>query len=174
MSSMVKIGLLILALAGSTGDPGITDEEALTAGRALTAGLGSRLKAALTESGPVSAIEVCSLEAMPLTAEVSAKQGLTITRITDRPRNPINRATDEEAALLTRMREDLASGKLEKAYSLGEVRYLPLTIQPVCLTCHGQVLHPDVTAALEKRYPDDEATGYALDALRGAVRLERP
>ncbi len=151
--------------------PFVSEERALAAGEALMKALGPRLKAAMQESGPVGAIEVCSVEAMPITVRIREEQGLSLTRITDKPRNPANRAGAEETALLKKMRADLAGGGLEKAYALDEAWYLPLTIQPLCLSCHGEHLLPEVVGALDERYPEDRARGYALGELRGAIRV---
>jgi len=167
------ICFLLLSLSAPAGGDGLTDEEALAMGRALVEGLGGRLKAALTEAGPAHAVEVCSLEAVPLTESISREQGVTISRITDRPRNPENRATPEEAALLARMRSDLSTGELAAVYDLADARYLPLRIAPLCLTCHGENLVPEVTTALADRYPEDEAIGYRSEELRGAIRIEK-
>ena len=51
--------------------------------------------------------------------------------------------------------------------------YRPLTIQPVCLACHGDpaTMNPLVLDALETAYPDDHATGYEVGDLRGLVRV---
>jgi len=50
----------------------------------------------------------------------------------------------------------------------------PLGIQEVCLTCHGTSVAPEVTAAIAPKYPDDQATGYALGDLRGIAWVELP
>ena len=47
------------------------------------------------------------------------------------------------------------------------------TALPLCLTCHGAALSPDVEAALAESYPEDHATGYSAGDLRGAFVVER-
>lgn len=47
-------------------------------------------------------------------------------------------------------------------------------LQPMCLTCHGADLAPDVQAAIAERYPDDRATGYRTGELRGVIWAELP
>jgi len=169
----MKPTLLFFLLVAASPGSGISDAEALAAGKTLMEGLGGRLKEALSASGPAGAIEVCSEEAMTITARLSKDQDLSVARITDRPRNPDNRASPEETALLDRMRHDLSTGTLAPIYDLGEARYLPLQIKPLCLTCHGEALLPEVTAMLRDRYPEDEATGYRLEELRGAIRIKK-
>ena len=52
----------------------------------------------------------------------------------------------------------------------------PLTVQPPCLACHGpeEGIAEEVRAALTQRYPHDQAVGYRLGDLRGAVTIKRP
>jgi len=37
--------------------------------------------------------------------------------------------------------------------------------------CHGDNLAPDIAAELNKRYPDDQATGYKAADIRGMVSI---
>ena len=49
-------------------------------------------------------------------------------------------------------------------------------VNPVCLTCHGRPedLAPEVRARLQALYPRDQATGYRLGDVRGAVSVKVP
>jgi hypothetical protein len=49
-----------------------------------------------------------------------------------------------------------------------------ITIKPLCLACHGSDLAPDVAEQIQGMYPDDEATGFELDDLRGVYWVEYP
>ncbi|MCA1791466.1 MAG: DUF3365 domain-containing protein, partial [Thioalkalivibrio sp.] len=40
-----------------------------------------------------------------------------------------------------------------------------------CLTCHGSDVGGDIKHALERLYPDDQATGYAEGDVRGAFTI---
>jgi hypothetical protein len=42
---------------------------------------------------------------------------------------------------------------------------------PVCTTCHGATVAPDVAAAIAARYPEDRATGFSPGDLRGAFSI---
>ena len=56
------------------------------------------------------------------------------------------------------------------------VRYMkPIILQAPCLGCHGPVenIEPEVKAILNNKYPDDKATGYQMDDLRGAVSIQK-
>ncbi len=50
----------------------------------------------------------------------------------------------------------------------------PITIKPLCLACHGDNLAPDVATQIRVMYPEDEATGFKLDDLRGVYWVEYP
>jgi hypothetical protein len=51
--------------------------------------------------------------------------------------------------------------------------YQPMSIQPLCLTCHGPVenIPEKLRSALAAYYPDDRATGYNNGDFRGVVRV---
>jgi hypothetical protein len=50
----------------------------------------------------------------------------------------------------------------------------PIVVQPMCVTCHGADVAPDLRAKIEELYPDDQATGYAAGDLRGIFWAELP
>ena len=81
---------------------GIAKEAAGVAFGELSGALGK----AIAEGGPVRAIPVCSSMAGPLTREVAARQGLEMVRLSDRPRNPAQRAKGEDLAALEAMKEN--------------------------------------------------------------------
>ena len=49
-------------------------------------------------------------------------------------------------------------------------------VQDQCLACHGDPaqMDPEVKALIKSRYPHDQATGYKVGDLRGAVSIKRP
>ncbi|CAM2070417.1 DUF3365 domain-containing protein [Sulfidibacter corallicola] len=151
----------------------ISDKTAEAAAAGLMKQLGGRLKAGLQEGGPAEAIRICNVEAMPITGKVSKEQGLTLSRITDRPRNPKNLATASERDLMDLMRADLEKKALKPLYRLDGAVYKPLLIQPVCLTCHGENLPPQVADKIAESYPVDRAVGYRPGQLRGAIKVAR-
>lgn len=138
----------------------------------LKGALGAALMTQVQQEGAAAAVAFCSLEALPLTSEVSQETGKEVARITDMPRNPSNMADAEGLQVLAQMAADKAAGQLKPHYQKGSVYYFPLTIQPLCLTCHGQDLEPSLVAAIDERYPDDQARGYSLDDLRGAIVIK--
>jgi hypothetical protein len=142
--------------------------------------LGARLQAALVEGGTVAAIEVCSVQAPAIAADLGAAHGVTVARRTDRTRNPANAADGDELALLARFRAALAADATVPPEDFatradGSARYArAILVQPPCLACHGPILAADTAMALRTHYPDDRATGYEVGALRGLVRIDWP
>jgi hypothetical protein len=54
------------------------------------------------------------------------------------------------------------------------VRYLkPIITQAPCLSCHGpaESISPEVKSIIDTNYPEDKATGYQINDLRGAVSV---
>jgi len=145
------------------------------AAKTLTESLGGQLKAAMASGGPVAAIDVCRQVALPLTkAAGNSVDGVTLRRVTMKPRNPVNGADATDMAVLEAMQAQPAP---EVAIlRVGErIRYYrPLMIQEVCLKCHGDptTFSKELSAILAEKYPHDTATGYALGDLRGAVRVD--
>lgn len=149
--------------------------------------LGTRLLAELTgalgRGTTVDGLEVCARVAQELTAE--ARSGVKVARTSLRPRNPLNAPDAFERAHLERWNSALARGEpigpvaevLPAAQDTSELRYLsPIRTLDLCLRCHGRPadLEPEVRAALERLYPEDQATGYAPGDLRGAFTARVP
>jgi|AntRauTorcE11897_2_1112592.scaffolds.fasta_scaffold41997_2 predicted small lipoprotein YifL len=170
---------LVIALAGcSQAGPEPADQEASERARAVLQPFQRDLMGALRgglEQGVVEAIDVCSVQAPELAAR-HAPGDIELGRTSDRLRNPDNRAPDWVAPLWERMRADpenaaprtvrLADG------DLGHVQ--PIRVAPLCLACHGSELAPEVAAAIDARYPEDRARGYAAGDLRGTFWIRLP
>jgi len=125
--------------------------------------------------GPVHAIGACNTQA-PAIAEASSKAGVKVGRASHRLRNPANVAPDWVQPILDAYVAD-AGDRAPRTVSLGGGRagYVePILVQPLCLTCHGESLAPEVAAHIDALYPDDAATGFALDDLRGVWWVELP
>ena len=50
----------------------------------------------------------------------------------------------------------------------------PIVMQPMCLTCHGESLAPEIAARISEVYPDDQATGFKVGDFRGVFWVEFP
>lgn len=167
--------------AGPTDWEAAYDDAKVADGRARAQALGQqlqqRLQSALREGGPVHALGVCQLDA-PGIAERAGAPGVKVGRTALKVRNPANAADAEAARVLRDFAQRLAAGEepagLESLRrSGGHTRYMKVIVtQSMCETCHGAQLAQDVQAALDERYPADQATGFAAGSLRGAFIVE--
>ncbi len=121
--------------------------------------------------GPPGAIEVCATLAPALAGEVAAEHGLALGRTSWRLRNPANRPPAWAAPLVADRPEAEVLARLPGG-GLGVL--LPIRVAPACTVCHGQAVAPAVREALARRYPDDQATGFAPGDLRGWFWVEVP
>jgi hypothetical protein len=148
-------------------------ERALAARDALKARLLEELGRALERGGAPAAIDVCRERAPALARELAAQHAVSLGRTSEKLRNPTNQppAWARAAVSAKRGSEFVLRGPE------GELGLLdPLRIAPLCVLCHGveEQIDPLVRAKLRQRYPEDRATGYALEQLRGYVWVEVP
>jgi len=159
------------------------DQQALivqsrTAIRIYAKSLKTALVGAMHEGGAVAAISVCHAEAMPITRRVSAEQGLHLSRVSLKYRNPHNAPSKWQRTILKRFATRKAQGepitRLRYAAVIEQngqrqFRYMQaIPTQAVCLRCHGKHIAPEVKRKLAQLYPDDRATGFDLRDIRGA------
>jgi hypothetical protein len=162
-------------------------EEARKLAGTMVQTLGGRLQAAIKEGGPAAAIGVCTNVAPTIAGELSRQNGVKLTRVSLRVRNPLLGTPDAwEQGVLQSFEARLAKGeaadKLEFAETVSEpagryFRYMKaLPVQPVCVNCHGEAanLAPEIKERIAREYPADRATGYLPGQIRGAVSVKRP
>lgn len=151
----------------------------------LVGALGGQLQQALQEGGPEHAMAFCAGMAQTLTDSVSARLGTetVVSRTALRVRNPRNRPDATDVEVLERFTaalqagETLPAGVVETAAGGHTVRYYrPLMTGEVCTACHGppEALAPGVLELVRRHYPDDQAVGFQVGELRGAVRVSLP
>ncbi|WP_428101118.1 Tll0287-like domain-containing protein [Candidatus Rariloculus sp.] len=160
------------------------DDERLTLSRDAAAQLGQELTAtllaALGTDGAVEAIRVCSIEASPIAARISEQAGAGVGRTALRLRNPDNAPDADARTVLTMFERDLAAGAPAPPQQFdtradGSARFMSAIVtQPLCLTCHGSEIAPEVAAEIARHYPEDQATGFTAGDLRGAFLIEWP
>jgi hypothetical protein len=136
-------------------------------------------------NGIVAAVSVCSDTAQALTINYGENKDIYIKRVSFKNRNSGNLPDDFESKGLKQFEELKQAGNLNESSEIFEVfenegtksiRYLkPIVIQAPCLGCHGETenISPDVKAVLNSKYPEDKATGYRLNDLRGAVSVRK-
>lgn len=152
--------------------------------KAVAGGYAGQLKNGLLEqvskNGPEGGIAACSAMAAQLGAETSAKTGWSIKRVSSKARNPLAMPDAYEQEVLNGFEKEIASGKEDASrYEVvreGGVRYArfmkAIRIEPLCLTCHGSDVPPNVERKLSEKYPHDTARGYKVGDLRGAMSIK--
>jgi hypothetical protein len=144
-------------------------------------------KKAVMEGGPESAIQVCKDIAPAMAGDISRQQGIKLTRVSNKVRNPMLGSPDAwEQKALKKMEKQLAKGAKPETLEVAEIvkepngkylRYMKgIVLQPGCVACHGSPdeISPAVQARLAADYPHDQATGYKPGQLRGGVSIKRP
>ena len=138
--------------------------------------LSSELAKAMAKGGPPEAIPVCSDKAGSITNEVADLRGVKMVRLSHRPRNPAQRAEGEDLQALEALRND-PKPRITWQDDGGAVVHLPIVLNnPLCLQCHGgkDDIAPATREILGQLYPEDEATGFSLNDLRGVWRITVP
>ncbi|MBK7632050.1 MAG: DUF3365 domain-containing protein [Ignavibacteriales bacterium] len=136
-------------------------------------------------NGAVAAVSVCSDTAQILTNKYGVNKGIYIKRVSFKNRNINNVPNKIEAEALKIFEELKLKGELKESTEyfstiendgVTDVIYLkPILVQAPCLSCHGadDQIGTEVKGVLHKKYPNDKATGYQLDDLRGAVSIQK-
>lgn len=183
----------VLALAAGLGMTGAVlaqdDVAKRTAGsREVVKNFGGRLVAALQgalkSGGPEAAIQVCKVEAPKIATEEGARTGWQVGRTALKVRNPNNAADAFEKRVLESFAARAAKGEplanMEHTETVTEngkkvFRYMKaIPTGDVCVTCHGTDLAPTLAAKIKSLYPQDQATGFQVGQLRGAITIRQP
>lgn len=153
-------------------------EKGMEYAMATQGALGKTLQNKIQEDGIQQAMVFCKEEALPITDSLSRKFGANISRITDRPRNPLNAATAEEMKFISNFKSELSSGQNPEALVVRQGDhvnfYYPILTNNLCLKCHGtggEDIQQEVLTAIEELYPQDLATGYTSNELRGLWKV---
>lgn len=141
--------------------------------------LGKNLIAVLGEKGAAGAVEFCNTRAIPITDSMSVHLNANIKRVSDKPRNPANKANTEELAYIKDWKTAQGEGgKLAPRITEKDGKvlgYYPIVANQMCLQCHGKPkvdIDVETLSVLDKLYPDDKAIGYADAELRGIFVVE--
>lgn len=178
--SLLGTAVLLAAPVQNT-DPKIEQVKAIgqKASAELLKTLGGNLQKHLKAEGPMGALTFCSDQAYALTEKVDTSLGAntSIKRISLKYRNPANAPEKDEKAVLQALQTLKDNGVTLPASLVQNVGngtykyYKPLLInKAACLKCHGDLgKSPELQKAIHARYPNDLATGYKMNDLRGAV-----
>jgi cytochrome c551/c552 len=135
--------------------------------------LGKNLMNAINSLGVDSAISFCSTKAIYLTDSVASSLNISIKRVSDRNRNPQNKANADELLYLEDATQKIKAGEKPSPQiieSEGVITgYYPIMMDKMCLKCHGGKtdIAPTTLAKIKKLYPKDKAIGYKPNELRG-------
>ncbi|POY38833.1 hypothetical protein C3L50_11945 [Flavobacterium alvei] len=136
--------------------------------------LGKNLMNAINTQGTEKAIEFCSTRAIVLTDSMGTAFNATLKRVSDKPRNPVNKANDNETAFINELKQKISKGeKMTPKFSESDGKitgYFPIETNAMCLQCHGSKdldIKPNVLKKIVQLYPNDQATGYKENQIRG-------
>lgn len=139
-----------------------------------------RLTKAIETSSAKGAISYCNTEAMQVIEKLEDSLGISIRRVTDRPRNPADSLTGIEKEIWEayNFSPQNATAQLQILNEHELIMTKPIVISDVqCLKCHGDVdidIDSETYDLIRQQYPEDQATGYDLGALRGMWSLMIP
>lgn len=141
-----------------------------------------QLQQAMKTGGPVKAINVCNEQAPKIAKELSAKTGWEIYRTSLKPR--ARKPDAWEKRMLKSFEKQHDDGDDFKYLFVQDVvevenkptfRYMQaIETKPICLTCHGENIAPEISQAIKKLYPQDTATGFKVGDIRGAFSIIQP
>lgn len=135
---------------------------------------------AMSKGGPEHAIGFCNVRALPIKDSLSRLHNCQISRISSKYRNPADKPQSEMEKDQLKLYE-LAfqkGGSINPEVYFFDDRveyYQAITIaMEACLKCHGDPATQITEGTLSKintLYPNDLATGYALNDFRGAWKI---
>jgi nitrate reductase cytochrome c-type subunit len=136
--------------------------------------LGKALMNAINMKGTENALAFCSTRAIYLTDSMAVTLNASIKRVSDKNRNPLNSANNEELAYIEKSKTLLYKGEKINPQIVETnsemVGYYPIMMENMCLQCHGitesEVL-PNTLQKINSIYPNDKAIGYKSGELRG-------
>ena len=155
------------------------EETGLRFANSTQAVLGKNLMKAINEKGAEGALAFCNEKAYPLTDSMAQLLKASIKRVSDKPRNKNNLANGNEAAHIKAFKETLCKGEQPKPVVMeinGKmVGHYAIITNKMCLQCHGTInkeILPQTYSRINTLYPDDKATGYAENQVRGLWVIE--
>ena len=184
------VGGVLLCAGLSLSLPALAQDDAMLADARKVAGavppkLLDVLSTQIAKDGPASAVAVCNEKAPQMAKAASEQTGWAIRRVSLRNRNPKAVPDAWELDALKDFDQRAAAGEspatLEKygvvaSASGKEYRFIKaLPVQPMCLACHGKAdaIAPEVVEKLHTMYPADQAVGYSVGDIRGAITIRK-
>lgn len=148
------------------------------ASKATKANLGKNLMAAIKNKGTEGAISFCNVHAINITDSMTKEMGVkSIQRVSDKARNPKNMASQEEIEYINAFKASVAKREdfdpIVKDLGQEYVYYSPIATNKLCMQCHGEIeqIKPEVLTRINTLYPEDQATGYSENQVRGMWKV---
>ncbi|SNY95304.1 c-type heme family protein [Flagellimonas pacifica] len=136
--------------------------------------LGKNLMGTIQTKGVDAALAFCNERAYTLTDSMSVHFNAKIKRVSDKPRNSKNKANKTELGYIEAFKEQVANGNsIEPVVVENNDQidfYYPIVTNNMCLKCHGtpeKTIGKEVMKSLSRLYPNDKATGYNVNEVRG-------
>ena len=136
--------------------------------------LGKNLMGTIQKKGVLEALAFCNVQAYPLTDSMAVAHNAQIKRVTDKPRNPNNKANSEELQYINTYKKIVANNEepkpIVKELDTSVMVYYPITTNTMCLQCHGkpnETLENTTLTRIKSLYPLDKAIGYDVNEVRG-------
>ena len=178
-------GIFLIQCSKETGNKGVLPKEIIPQKQLTKAdfkkiaeetkkNLVTNLTQKISEKGAENALEFCNVNAIPLTKQLEDQHNVMIKRVSDKNRNPDNVANETERKYIDFFKEQLVlKQKLEAKFDNG-VFYAPITTNSMCLQCHGSEkdIKPETLAKIKSLYPNDKATGYKENEMRGLMVIK--
>jgi hypothetical protein len=180
--------LAVAALGACTPAPETPDPGDLLVARQAALGFDSRLRMDIMDrlerdEDPVAVYMSYRDHAPGYAKDISERLGLDFSRVSLRPRNPLNAADDWERQQFAQFEFWRETGRdptvMESAAIVEEegrklFRWMrPLSADEGCMICHGDELDPRLLKLLAQEYPLDEATGYYETEILGAYSVTK-
>lgn len=187
MKTLISITLLLAALPVLAQDIDALAAETKKTVLPVVPKVVSAMQEAVANKGVAEAIPVCKELAPALIKEKRQETGWDIRRVSLKTRNA-ERGTPDlwEARQLADFNIRAANGESAGALEKSEIvsidglpvfRYMKaLPVSEACLKCHGPAegLDAGLKAKLTESYPNDQAKGYSIGQVRGALTVKRP
>ncbi len=150
------------------------EERGMQMAQTTKAELGKNLMGQIQKNGVIAALDFCNIQAMPITDSMATVHKAHIKRVTDKPRNPKNKANAAELQYLENFKKQVAAGGEVKPITVqigNETQfYYPITTNSMCLKCHGtpgKELESLTLSKILELYPSDKAISYNENEVRG-------
>jgi len=141
--------------------------------------LSKKLFTAINANGPENALEFCNIQALPITDSMATELHAKIKRVSDKYRNLHNAANNMELEYIKHAKLEIEKNGSAKPKLITSnekmIAYYPIITNSLCLQCHGNIetdISKETKTAIQINYPEDKATGYDVNELRGIWVIE--